>query len=385
LTQSGERARRYAAGEVTMRIAKTAVLAATALVLASCQPAPLKIGVPLVLTGVNSGIGVSGRNGVELAAKKINETGGIKGRRIELIVRDDGDDPDRALEADKEMRSLGAQALVGHMTSKSGAKAVPWCNETRMLLISPTISSTDWSGKDDYFFRVIGSNDLQGRALAAEALRRGFRRALVFTESKNQSFTAAVSGAFASVFESGGGRVAATLSFTASDTLDHAALAKTAIGYKPDLVEFTASAYDLALFAQELAKAGARIPIFGPMWSMTEDLFIQGGKAVEGVVVAGTTDLASKSPAYLAFRVSYRASFGEEPSFGAVHGYEALMMLAVASRSADDLDSPGLRKAILATRNFQGLQTDFAMDASGDCARPYRLFEARGGAFVVIE
>ena len=354
-------------------------------ILASCQPAPLKIGVPLVLTGVNSRIGVSGRNGIELAARRINETGGIKGRRLELIVRDDGDDPDRALEADKELRSLGALALVGHMTSKSGAKAIPWCNEVRMLLVSPTISSTDWSGKDDFFFRVIGSNDLQGRALAAEALRRGFRRALIYTESKNLSFTAAVSGSFGTVFVGGGGRVAGSLSFTASESLDHAALARTAIGYRPDLVLFSASAYDLALFAQELAKAGVKIPIFGPMWSMTEDLFVQGGKAVEGVVIAGTTDLDSKNPAYLAFRDAYRVSFGEEPSFGAVHGYDALMMLAAAARKAADLDSPGLRKAIIATRNFQGLETDFTLDASGDSSRPYRLFEARGGAFVIIE
>jgi branched-chain amino acid transport system substrate-binding protein len=370
------------------KIASVFPVLGAALLLGSCAPLPIKIGVPLVLTGVNSKIGVAGRDGIELTARSINEAGGIGGRPIEIIVRDDGDDPDRALATDQELAKLGVVALVGHMTSMSGLKAIPWINQRRLLLVSPTISSTDWTGKDDWFLRTIASNEFQGAALAREALRRGYRKAVVFVESGNKAFTAAVAEAFSAIFAAGKGVSLPTLYFASSKDLDHLALARQTLDEKPDLVLFAASAYDSALFCQALAKIGAKIPVFASMWSMTSDLFLQGGRSVEGMVVAGTVDLASNVDSYRKFRESYMVKYGEEPSFGSVHGYEAMMLLATAAKDVaakgHDIDSAELRAAILARGSFAGLQTEIIFDQYGDCTRPYALFEATGGSFKAI-
>ncbi|HUX40400.1 MAG TPA: ABC transporter substrate-binding protein [Rectinemataceae bacterium] len=363
-------------------IAHVSPLAAALLLFVGCAPSPFVIGVPLVLTGVNSALGVGARNGIELAAKEIDEAGGINGHPLKLIVRDDRDDPDKALAVDKELAKRGATVLVGHMTSRSGLEAIPWCNAKGILLVSPTISSSHWNGQADWFFRVIGSNELKGNLLAEEALRRGYRRAVVFYETANQAFTRSVASSFEGAFVKGGGSASGELSFTSSPDLDYGKLARSAISAKPDLVLFSASAYDNALFSQELAKSGKPIPVFGPMWAATDELFALGGKSVEGHVFALTVDLGSKAPAYAKFRADYLSSYGEEPGFGAVHAYEALMVVAEAARKSPRLDAADIRTAIISIGRFKGLQADILIDANGDCSRRYRAFEARGGAFV---
>jgi len=351
----------------------------------SCSARPVLVGVPLVLTGVNSQIGVSGRNGIELAAREVNARGGIGGRRLEILVRDDGDDPDQAIRVDEELASLGAVALVGHMTSKAGLKAIPWSGARGLLLVSPTISSEDWTGKDDWFFRIIDSNSGQGRLLASTALDRGYRRAVMFAESSNGSYTKAIATSFAEAFEAGGGEAGTAIAFTAGPGLDHLGLAGRALAAKPDLVLFAGPAYDSGLFCQALSKLGPRPPVFAPMWSMTGELFVEGGRTVEGMVVVGTFDPASLAPEYRGFREAYLAAYGEEPSFGAVHGYDSLMLLARAAARAKRLDARGIKEAIMAIRDFPGLQGDITIDSYGDCTRPYRAFEARGGRFVALD
>lgn len=340
---------------------------------------------PLVLTGVNSALGVSGRNGIELAARDLNESGGIKGRPVELLVRDDGDDPRTALAVDKELAAQGVLALVGHMTSKTGIETIPWCETAELVLVSPTISSSGWSGKDDYFFRVIGSNELQGEVLARDALARGLRSGLIFYETGNEAFTLPVARAFARVFGEGGGRLVSLRPFTAAPTLDHARLAAEARASGADLVLFSASAFDLALFCQALAKSGPMLAVYGPMWASTADLFVQGGHSVEGARFAAMIDAGSRAPAYLKFRSDYRETYGEEPGFGAVLGYDAMTMLGLAARRASRLDGPSLKASLLAGGGYPGLQSAVGLDAYGDCTRPYSVVEARGGAFSPVQ
>ncbi|MBN1241177.1 MAG: ABC transporter substrate-binding protein, partial [Spirochaetales bacterium] len=86
-----------------------------ALGLAACSRAPILVGVPVGLTGLGARVGVMGRNGIELAAADINEAGGVRGRPIELLVRDDGDSPETALEADRFLADSGVACMVGHM------------------------------------------------------------------------------------------------------------------------------------------------------------------------------------------------------------------------------------------------------------------------------
>ena len=115
---------------------------------------PVLIGFAGGLSGRVADLGISGRNGVIMAVEERNEAGGMKGRTVRLVVRDDEQDPGTALRVDREMIGLGVEAIVGHMTSAMSEAAVPLMNETGTVMVSPTTTTTYLTGLDDFFIRV---------------------------------------------------------------------------------------------------------------------------------------------------------------------------------------------------------------------------------------
>ncbi len=361
---------------------------ALALVLASCAPKPVLVGATLGLSGPASAIGVEGRNGIEQAISEINGRGGIRGRPVELIVENDGETVEGGRAAAAALIDRGAVVLLGGMTSAAATGAREVANERRVVLLSPTAASPDFSGIDDYFFRIIGSSDQQGVVLAGEALRRGYRRASVVLDSANLSYSKAVGSGFEAAFLSGGGTVVETRSIEKPLGFDFSALADSLRRDRPDLVLCAGSSFDLASIAQALASREFRIPLFGSMWARTPDIFGFGGRTLEGTVLTSGADANDPSPEVSRFREAYSARYGEPPGFAALYGYEAANVLAEAIRAVLDggsrLDGPGIKAALLSLPSLPSLHGTLSFDRFGDTFRPYYLFEIRGEAFVRI-
>ena len=115
---------------------------------------PLKLGFAGGLTGTLSDLGIAGRNGVILAVEEFNKKGGVNGRQVVLLTRDDRNDPEVARKVDRELIDEGVVAIIGHMLSTMTIAAVPLTNAEKIVLISPTASIDDLTGIDDYFFRT---------------------------------------------------------------------------------------------------------------------------------------------------------------------------------------------------------------------------------------
>ena len=94
--------------------------------LVGCGPAePIKIGLLAGLSDRGSDFGESVRNGVILAVEQQNLAGGINGRKIELLVRDDGQDKDKAIKAAQELIALHPDIIIGPVTSSMATVVVP--------------------------------------------------------------------------------------------------------------------------------------------------------------------------------------------------------------------------------------------------------------------
>jgi branched-chain amino acid transport system substrate-binding protein len=191
-----------------------------AVVLVGClSRPPIKIGVAVELTGRRGELGVAARDGAQLAVEQINERGGVNGRPIELIVRDDGGDPDTARRVDADLVAQGVVAIVGHVTSAQTAAAFEQMNEAEVVLISPTSSSTQFSAQADYFFRVMPSNDLMGKALAVHMyINRGVRQIVGVYDLSNRAFTETYWESIRAEFERLGGEAGTAFGFTPGET-----------------------------------------------------------------------------------------------------------------------------------------------------------------------
>jgi len=164
-------------------------------------------------------LGVAGRNGVLLAVELRNRAGGVAGRQVELIIKDDEQDPEVAERVTRDLtervtRDLVAQgvvAIVGPMTSAMAMRVVPVANEAKVLVVSPTVTADDLSGLDDYFFRVIAST--RQYASKNALYQRNLRRVATAYDLGNKAYTESWLRNFRDAFSQNGGAIIRTLGF----------------------------------------------------------------------------------------------------------------------------------------------------------------------------
>lgn len=355
-----------------------------ALLPVSCdRPQPIKVGFVAGLSGRVADLGVAGRNGVLLAVEEINAAGGINGRPVELLVRDDEQKPETAKRVMAELLEQKVEVIIGPMTSSMAMVVVPLANAARVPLVSPTVTTTDLSGQDDYFLRVISSTAEYAAKNAQYQYRIGRRRVAAVYDLGNRAYTQSWINHFQSHFERLGGKVVAMETFTSGSTPSFQELSRRLLASKPDSVQIAANAVDAALIAQQLRKLDAKVQLGFVEWAATERLIELGGAAVEGALVDQYLDRNSNSPAYRKFLADYRSRYKLEPGFAGVAGYDATRVVFAALASVPPGGS--LRETILRESLFQGLQQQISIDPHGDASRPTILSVIRQGDFVTVD
>lgn len=342
----------------------------------------IKIGFSANLTGRNSELGISARNGVKLAIGEFNEQGGLNGSRIALLVKDDMSNPDTALQSDKELISKGVIAIIGHLISSTARLSVPYVNSTNTLMISPTVSSEKYSRQDDNFLRVIPSNLYQGELLAQTALKRGVKNIYILYDSSNADYTNELVVHFLRVYRSGGGQVVKTSAFNSSRKVNFTSIAKDIVSSRSSAVLSITAALDNALLCQQLSKLKSNIPVLAGLWSMTDDLISAGGRSTERMLIAGVMDRNSER--YKKFKTKYMRIFGADPTFSSIYAYETAMVILSSLKKTGINSVRNLKKVILSTERFDGVLESFALDSYGDTDRKYYLFTIRNNSFVRV-
>jgi branched-chain amino acid transport system substrate-binding protein len=358
---------------------------AMALATAACSsPEPIRLGYVGGLTGRHSDLGVSGRNGAQLALAELNAAGGIGGRPLELVVRDDGQDPAQARRAVSELAALGVVAIVGPMTSSMAEAGLPVAEQAGVLMVSPTASAASFRGKDDGFVTLFPSNAGLAQALAGHlAARTRLRRVVVLVDQSNLAFSATWGQAFGAELVRRGGTVTASIPFSSGAGTSLGALAEQALASRPEAALVVANALDTAALCQQLRKRSAGVQLLGTDWGFTQDALIHGASAVEGALFTQAVDADGRSPRLAAFRQAYQTRYGRPVDFAAVVGWEAVQVLAEGLRR--DPTRRGLKGAILAVAAFRGLEADFTIDRFGDALRDGRVMTVRDGRVVAAE
>lgn len=352
---------------------------------AGCRKAePIKLGFVGSLTGRFSDLGTAGRNGALLAVEEANESGGVNGRAIELITRDDKQDPASAVQADRELIAAGVTAIIGHMTSSMTLAALSLINEEQVLMVSPTTSTEELTGIDDYFFRVSATYKEETHSLAGQAFHtRGLREIAALYDLVNRGYTEGFYNNFKEEFERLGGRIIFSKVFTSSKDLSFSALTAEILSTEAEGVLIVAGALDTATICQQLRKKYFNGVIIPCGWAMTPELISHGGSAVESLLFSQQFDQNSTAPDYLRFKSDYRSRFGKEPNFASVHAYNAVRVILEAL--SIDANQENLKKTIIAERTFTGLQGNFYIDAYGDAHRQRILLIIRDGQFTRID
>ena len=346
---------------------------------------PIRVGFVAQLTGAQAELGVQERNGVQLAVAEINSAGGVDGRPIELIVQDDLGTHEGARAADRELMKREVVAIIGHATSAQTVAGLTVTNPAHVVMLSPSASTSELSGRDDYFFRIAETVVTRAHKFVRHIFQgRKIDRVAVIYDTDNAAYTKAYLESFVDDFQSLGGQVVAETAFSSKAQPDFARLLAQVRASNPAGLLIIAADIDTALLAQQTRLMDWPVALFTTSWAQTETLINNGGRAVEGLEVEVTGALASQSPDYLDFKKHYQSKFGRVPSFGATLGYEAAKVLAVALQKTGG-KARGLAQALIGIKNFKGLNETFSFNKFGDVDRGAQLGVVRDGKYVAIE
>jgi branched-chain amino acid transport system substrate-binding protein len=360
------------------------IFASTVLPAGCGRQEPVRIGFAGGISGRVADLGISGRNGAILAVETKNGSGGIHGRPVELIVRDDKQDQETAVAVDRELVGLGVDAILGHMTSSMSMAAVHVVNESTTVMVSPTTTTTYLSGNDDSFFRVTATTAEYASKMAQYLKKElGLDTVAVVYDSGNKAYTESWFDDFRKEFLSLGGRMVNVEAFRSGPGVHFYDLAVAALAPAAEGLVVIASAMDTAMICQQVRKMGSRITIAAAEWAATERLVGLGGAAVEGIIVSQFFDRENAEEGFTSFRRRYRERFGGEPGFAAVNAYDAAMVVMEAVELRKEGES--LKGTILRVGTFEGIQGPVKIDRYGDAQRETFVTTIENGRFKVLK
>jgi len=352
------------------------------ILLAGCRSRdPIRIGFAGELTGLRSGLGVDGRDGAQLAVDVINERGGIRGRSLELIVKNDKGDPEGARQVDAELIEAGVVGIIGHMTSGQSAAVIDQMNDSGVVLVSPTSSSDQFTGIEDNFFRVMPTTNIHGRALANHMANfHQYENIAGVYDLANRAFAETLWFVIHDELQRLGVDMLSTYNFTSEQT-DLKALAAEIVAGEPDAVVFVSSDVDTALLAQHIRQQGSDVPLFSSGWALTSELLAKGGSAVEGLEIVALYNLDNEYPKFQEFRERFVERYNRLPGFGSAYAYEAVLLLVEGLKEGNE----DLSHALTEVQMIEGVQGTIIVDKFGDVNRTVFIAVIEDGEYKIIE
>ncbi len=313
--------------------------------------------------------GISMQLGAELAVAEINDMGGIRGRPLELVIKDDSASTEIAVGVARELyETRGLVAVVGHLNSGATIAAAPIYNggSRPVVQISPSASSPQVTEAGPYTFRVCPSDLVHGARLAQWAWEEvGARTAAVLYQ--NDAYGRGVRTTFQQSFEALGGAVVSEDPFVAPLPTFEPYLLRLSRRGGADAVMIAGTRAGAERIIATLDSLGVSYPVLGG----------DGLSGIESSDVDATGVLISSaylpdriSPRNEAFVVAYRAAFGDvRPDHRGAGAYDAVHLLARVIREV----GPDRRRiqrylATVGTESapFQGVTGVIAFDENGD-------------------
>ena len=297
--------------------------------------------------------------GIELAVQQINDAGGVQGKPLEFIFRDDQGKPGEAIKiAEELMTKDGAVMLTGTILSNVGLAISSFAAEKGYVYLAaePLADGLVWAAGNDYTFRLRASTYMQAAMLAEAAAKSG---ATTFaTIAPNYAYGKDAVAAFKKVLL----ELNPDVEFVAEQwpalfKIDAGAEVQAIERAKPDAVYNVTFGPDLAKFVREGTDRGLfeGRKVYGLLSGEPEYLDPLGDEAPEGWFVTGYPWYDLKDGPAGAFVADYQATYDDYPRLGSLVGYMTAQTIAAALTAAGSTDSEAIKAA------FAGLDVETPM------------------------
>ena len=315
----------------------------------------IRFGVCLSLTGSMRESGNAHLAGVLIRLAEYNDSIGPDGKILEVLVRDDESNAERAAAIVEELATKhGVSAIIGPTSSGLAAAMRPNAVKHEVVVISPTATHPDIGKNDDWVLRILFDDAFQGAGLA-RFMREdlGIRRGAALVNEKS-AYGMKVLDAFHEEFAAKGGVMAAEekyqLDLAGQSEMDFKKYLQNVADSKPEIILLPNYSWEVsAIIRQSLSIPYRAIFCGGDTW-LNENVLLESGNNLEGGYFIAGRNIDSEAPEMLHFRKLYDMSNDPDARPNSFLGYDALSMLIGAM--ANGTSGKEIREGLFALTDF---------------------------------
>jgi branched-chain amino acid transport system substrate-binding protein len=316
---------------------------------------PIKIGVQGPFTGGSSSMGVSMRDGVRLATEEINKAGGVLGRKLVLVERDDEAKNERGVQIAQELiNKEKVAATVGYINTGVALASQRFYQEAKIPVMNNVATGSLITHQFDdqpenYIFRNAAHDSIQAPMVVEEAItRRGYKKVAILADSTNYGQLGREDLEKALALK--GIKPVAVEKFNIKDVDMTPQLLKAKEAGAEAVLTYGIGP-ELAQIANGMTKLGWKVPMIGS-WTLSMANFIDNaGPGGEGARMPQTFIQEPTTPKRQSFIINYLKTFNPKNAridspVSAAQGYDSVYLLAAAIKQAGSTDGPKVKAAL---------------------------------------
>ncbi|PAT34787.1 high-affinity branched-chain amino acid ABC transporter substrate-binding protein [Vandammella animalimorsus] len=295
----------------------------------------IKLGIVQPMTGPNKQYGDQIVAGAMTAIETINAAGGVKGRKIEPILIDDGCEPKQAVPAANQVIKSGAKFAVAHACSGTAVPAVNVYEEERIVGITPGATSplvTD-TIKPHFFFRTGGRDDQQG-PFAARYMLTAIKPSKIAVLHDKQTYGFGVANEVHKTLKEQGANIVMFESINAGDN-DYSAVITKLKAQGADMVYYGGYHAELGLLLRQAREQGLSAQFMAPDGAANPDLVAIAGHATDGLLVTMGADF-TKRPENAQILAAFQKAGREPEGTFQLPAYAAVEVIAQSIAAVGD-------------------------------------------------
>jgi branched-chain amino acid transport system substrate-binding protein len=323
-------------------------------------------------------------NALNLAVEQVNTSGGIKGKKVELVSEDDEANPTAAAAiANKFVVDESILGVVTSYNSSCGLAQIPIYKEAKLTAISPVTTSTDITGLSPYYYRTCNNDGYVAGMCATIAKNLGFKKIAVLYEQDDYGF--GIYKHFADEAKAQGMEVELVETFIYGETKDFNTIITKIQSSKADGIFFAGLVTEMSLFASQSKQHGldfAKIPVLADEGCYSPAMITEGGSAVEGMYTVGAFSADDTAAVVQQFVTAYEKKYGEKPGAWSALAYDAIMTLFEGMKASAKLDRDSINNA-MQTISYSGV-TGLNKFTNSDVSKTYNTYRIVSGKFVKV-
>lgn len=347
----------------------------------------IKIGGNLELSGGVSSYGESINDGAELAVKEINAAGGINGKKIEYIPKDNKSD---AAEATAVAINLATQekvvAMVAPATSGNTQATVQIANDNKIPIVTGSgtnerITVNEDGSVNEYAFRTCFIDPFQGIVAANFATNEIKAKNVAIFIDASSDYSKGLAAAFKEQLAKNGGTVVAEESYVKGD-VDFKSTLTNIKGKNPDFVFIPGYYEETGLIVKQARELGITVPLMGADgWDSPTLLDLAGKEALNNTFITNHYSSNDPDETIQKFVKAFEAEYSKQPNAFHALGYDTIYFLADAiERAGDEVTGEAIAKALAATKDLGLITGTFTVDDKHNPVKSATVLEYVDGA-----